>query len=847
MTTTMHAPAWALVLGLAATTATTTAGADGLAWQTATQKTETPASLVLVQMPKTLDFAPGPSYTQELPARLAMRLTLDLGKRRHYSSYAGGRVPELYVDLGVVLPGEGTLRKAEHGGDWATRKTVWQVERAAAAATAGGGEQLEMRFSRMTPGVLIRYTGSRLVLFGGQVLHPRNQGRTIDAGGAFHRNYFGEAGGNNSPRHLAWPEGRPVTLESGGAPARFGGDVPWALVWYGVGSHFYAYHHEWRPRHKTTATEASDVNDAHMGPYLADAPMMLLFQHPPISVQARKATNRDNPKTVEPAVAAEEVTGGLEFTFAKQAGHVAVVPLCGSRFPEATTTEPWTNGLPAEVVRQCQWWADHLAAFPLEARETYGLRGDDVLISGTVTHLLLREGAKPFAPIPPMLAMAKEFGMPIEIGGSIEASQTPTLLGPYLMTPGTSYTVIVKGVRKYFAERRVVAGAGMVPVPLRNELLKRIDEQVARDFAPMRDYSGVNFAQIYRPLFLRPGEVCSYLRAALPVLEAPHRAALIAYLRSQYDRVPMTKAGALPYPDPPWAFKPGPPRIDTLYHYWGYLADVAAEPDWREALGWAHTIAKPYLAECDWASGPLMEMDSQIGRSPLEGGHSAADSNRFLAGMVGLARIARQAGDDAAVALATGLFAREAAVRYAGEKYPEYLVAYGVLKHPADPHFLWEGAGIVAPQLWATEYRGPEDNVRGVVALGLDGPMLCDFLQTVGEGDVPPGLLFLTPEVGRFLHDHLRADTVRLLERLRLRQGTIVANYAESISGLEKGKASAWLPYIYFLGNAWVADAPPEELEFYADVPLARYGDLLYIHKLAETIKAYRGVGWAAP
>ena len=50
--------------------------------------------------------------------------------------------------------------------------------------------------------------------------------------------------------------------------------------------------------------------------------------------------------------------------------------------------------------------------------------------------------------------------------------------------------------------------------------------------------------------------------------------------------------------------------------------------------------------------------------------------------------------------------------------------------------------------------------------------------------------------------------------------------------------------YQLFMAHAWIAGTPPEELEHYIDVPWRPVGDLFHIHKLAETIKAYRGVRW---
>jgi hypothetical protein len=47
-----------------------------------------------------------------------------------------------------------------------------------------------------------------------------------------------------------------------------------------------------------------------------------------------------------------------------------------------------------------------------------------------------------------------------------------------------------------------------------------------------------------------------------------------------------------------------------------------------------------------------------------------------------------------------------------------------------------------------------------------------------------------------------------------------------------------------FMAHAWLAGTPPEALRRYIDFSWTARGDLFYMHKLAEAIKAYRGVEW---
>ena len=47
-----------------------------------------------------------------------------------------------------------------------------------------------------------------------------------------------------------------------------------------------------------------------------------------------------------------------------------------------------------------------------------------------------------------------------------------------------------------------------------------------------------------------------------------------------------------------------------------------------------------------------------------------------------------------------------------------------------------------------------------------------------------------------------------------------------------------------FMGHAWIAGTEPGKLEQHLDIPWEKTGDLFFMHKLAETIKAHRGVNW---
>ena len=50
--------------------------------------------------------------------------------------------------------------------------------------------------------------------------------------------------------------------------------------------------------------------------------------------------------------------------------------------------------------------------------------------------------------------------------------------------------------------------------------------------------------------------------------------------------------------------------------------------------------------------------------------------------------------------------------------------------------------------------------------------------------------------------------------------------------------------YQVFCAHAQILGASGRQLARWIDVPWLDRGDLFYLHKLAETVKAYRGVRW---
>ena len=101
----------------------------------------------------------------------------------------------------------------------------------------------------------------------------------------------------------------------------------------------------------------------------------------------------------------------------------------------------------------------------------------------------------------------------------------------------------------------------------------------------------------------------------------------------------------------------------------------------------------------------------------------------------------------------------------------------------------------------------------------------------------------LVPETARLLADWgMGPETIVYLDHYSARNGTWYALFSDAIDGRE----TPWLfladIHQLFPAHAWIAKTDPNRLVRYVDVPYARVGDLFHMHKLAETIKAVRGI-----
>ena len=561
-----------------------------------------------------------------------------------------------------------------------------------------------------------------------------------------------------------------------------------------------------------------------------------------------------------------------------------------------------------DLVDKINWRADKAEVIGATVEETYAYEE----ASDTVT-VTVRFDKKGFAPLPPMLAVALKYGFPAEFQTKPAETGAATAIGPLMGFDGTDgYTWKIKGLAKYVLHRPVL-GSGKAPKELQDTLEAEVAKILSRGrLAPWLVLVNVpgsdpdGRGDVY---WDSPAETLYLLAEAAPLLRPETAAALSQHLQAERTHSPPETLGTLPYaagarreafsPAPAilkrweesvlgWRAK-RPPGLWGLYGLARY-AEAAGEKPSKEVMEKCREIVTQSLEHRDWAT-----LYWRRGHTPeFNAVHGA---NRFFAGATAYIRLARMAGDRDAEALAWGLLARAAALRFAMGKYTQFMhdarlfnVNYDfqddrafkkfgpealVIKVETDPAV----SALPKDPAWWVKKRNndwmgelvtwnwsrPIDNVRQVHRLDETGVDVWEWGGTDCHGTgqkrtvdrakdywyarLAPHLLpwpDMTPELGRFLADHLRPEMEAYANRLVENQPHWHAAYAEAILGAEIGFNLPADAYGHFLARAWILGEKPETLQTYIDVPWLPAGDLYHLHKVAETIKAYRGVTWEA-
>jgi len=560
-------------------------------------------------------------------------------------------------------------------------------------------------------------------------------------------------------------------------------------------------------------------------------------------------------------------SGGVQLDFAQKQSRVSLILANGISPPGANETKTWLDRqLPKSVTDYCNWWGEYAGQFPVNVTEScsYNSAIDRVNVRYKFEFEKLDDHYRFAAPVPPMLALAYEQGLqdagsPVTISFSLAPSDTstPTIFGPYCVLQGAKqYDWTMTGLGKYSLQVRRAGNSVAASKPFEKKLSAEIRKITERDFLRpwiIQDecFGGVSGRE--RLYWANPGKNLYFLMQTRDLLGEQLQGELDEYLHRYVKEYPPAEQGFMsPEKGQPREFsyaRPDKlrlidvdksPDIYNLYALSEYYSQTDAElteKTWKDCV----ELFSNYLRGRDW---PTLFWFG--GRGENEPG--VVQCNRKFAGLIGLVRLSRKISDQQTRDLAYGHLARTAALRYAMGKYRRFLYQSGAIEMPPAPDWQvqthigdWQG------HLVSYDCTRPADDVEQIYSLN-------QFEVRTGTYD-PRGWEAVTrpyqfpfrdmvPEMGRFLADLLKPEAKRYEQVVAEYQPDWYISWAEATLGTEHNLTTAGDPYQNFLARAWVTGEPPEKLRKYIDVPHVKIGDYFYIHKLAETARAYRGIEW---
>lgn len=199
------------------------------------------------------------------------------------------------------------------------------------------------------------------------------------------------------------------------------------------------------------------------------------------------------------------------------------------------------------------------------------------------------------------------------------------------------------------------------------------------------------------------------------------------------------------------------------------------------------------------------------------------------------------------------LLAKAAMLRVGMAKYPRYLYRAGLIELPAQRDWMirntaqtWNG------YLFNADWGSANDDARQVTFLSQFGVFLYDQSGTAGTN--PEDCCFfnpymigyrdLVPELAYLLVDKAKTEAEIYARKVKAFAPHWYASFAEGVLGYEHNLSHPIDAFQIFLAEAWINNASGDSLANYVDIPWLDVGDLFYLHKLAETANAYRGVAW---
>ena len=735
--------------------------------------------------------------------------------------YSNALIGPVGIDLGQIKVPGATGAFSSERTDWAHNEMTF---------TYSGGA-LAMWASRLSPAVLVQSPSNALRLLAGNV-----SGNTVTQDGRLNQ----RASGPSSPKYAAFPTGGAVQVAAlGAANTPLSLSSNWLLVWYSSNSHF-------ADTKKPLTYGGMSASYAYQG----DVPILLVFQNTPTGIK-------------------QGSDGGIELAFGGAAGYVAVLPLFGRNSLPTSQTAGWAAGLPADVRQRAEGWAARLCSYPASAAETYAYdEGADLAtITEDINFIQVCNGGMRFAPLPPMLAIAKD-ALEIGFSGTVVDGNLPTEFGPSLGIENVQkYSWRMQGLQRYADSRRQL-GAELVPADIQQELTDQINKVVAAghlrpwlfmDAAPVHTNRGDAY-------WANPADTLHQLaEVAEVVTDSAAKQSLVTYMRAERTKYPpedvfnlnptegAVRSSYSSYAKD-WEYAWTVDRTDALQQrvpLWSLYGlskyyDLTGDAVPKMVLDKANQVLDRDMREQDWATSYWFDgfQDRTV---------AVVNVNRHFAGLVGYARLAKQGGDGAARAQIMPLLAKAAVLRVGLAQYPRYLYSAGLVELPPNRDWMvkntaqtWNG------HLFNFDWASADDDARQVTFLTQYGVFLYDHSGTQGGnsdsccGFFPYLTAYrdLTPELARLLVDHAKTDAEIYARKVKALYPHWYAAFAEGTLGHEHNLNHPVDSYQTFLAEAWITGAPARDLALHADIPWLELGDLFYMRKLAEVVRAYRTGGW---
>jgi hypothetical protein len=732
-------------------------------------------------------------------------------------------------------------------------------------------ENIKLWVSRMSPAVLIQSQNSSLTIFsgnvGGVVVSPSQwppypleiNNRTPSP--SYPKWVAYSSGGNIQVRQLSSAN---IVL-----PAL---DNNWLLFWYGSNSHFA----ETKVPISFSDGGLSSVIP-HSDAYLADAPMLLKFENNPTSI-------------------IQSPEGGIDLTFSTNSGYTSILPLYGREHLRASDTEGWGSSgtLPQEVIQKINFWTDRLCSYPTQVSETYSYdpNTDTSTITENITFLPVCSSGStgtPFSILPPMMALTMTTPdqqgntNPLNIqisGGTPINANYPTEFGPLLgLDNANSYSWSIAGLKKYSDSKRTLTNLGSIPSEVLQKLSSEVDKIVqAGHYQPWMFVDRLPHSPIIGDVyFSNPGDILYHLTEVVEVLQEPLKTNLINYLKSERNVYPPETVFNLPVDGTlrdHFAFRgTDPSNVPNTNWYQRWQNDrkqlfykkvplynlyalsryyqVTGENIPPSLIDQAYMILNQNMVEQDWASFTWFK---GFGEKRV----AVWNANLHLSGLIGYVQLAKALADIPAENLGRSLLAKALVSRISMAKYPRYLYSSGLTVLPPDPAWQpkyasnnWIAWGYIYDYNWTNSY---DDHLQ-VTLQDQFGTYLYDSTGYMGpggwvssdwgaEGNKLAAYSDLVPEAFRVLTDYIKTDFEIYLKNFTVYSPQWYVAFAEAIIGAEHNLSYPTDSFQIFMAKAFLERDNAQNLHSYTSIPWLESGDFFYMHKLAETIKAYQGWSW---